>query len=84
MAKFIGFQEVFEEHSKCERLLSEAPGKKSTENELIDRLLADLDNEEDEGIAGAPSHASGVETTAGLSRSVRARRASSSFVTNTL
>ncbi|KAH7712451.1 hypothetical protein AAVH_20223, partial [Aphelenchoides avenae] len=41
-------KEVFEEHSKCERLLSEAPGKKSTENELIDRLLADLDNEEDE------------------------------------
>ncbi|KAH7709053.1 hypothetical protein AAVH_23682 [Aphelenchoides avenae] len=77
-------KEAFEEYTECEHQLREAPGKKPTENELLDRLLAEMDSEEEEGIEETPSPASRVGAAAGLSRSVRARRASSGGAPNAL
>lgn len=78
MSQLIAFEEAFEEYTECERLLSEAPGKKSTENELLDRLLAELDDE-DVGPNEASSLASKDDAAAGARQSVRARRASYSI-----
>ncbi|KAH7709052.1 hypothetical protein AAVH_23681 [Aphelenchoides avenae] len=41
-------KEAFEEYTECEHQLREAPGKKPTENELLDRLLAEMEAEEGE------------------------------------
>ncbi|KAH7694623.1 hypothetical protein AAVH_38327 [Aphelenchoides avenae] len=87
-------KEAFEEYTECEKQLREAPGKKPTENELLDRLLAEMDADEEDGTAGQSASPTEVRELSNGTvnknkierqhQSIRARRSLANFVVNRL
>lgn len=69
--------------------MKEASGKKPTKNELLDRLLAEMDDEEEDGSEGQSSSTTEAgelpnETVNKKHIAVRARRSLTNFVANRL